>query len=589
MWMALIPLIWLLSSGAGWANTVHGTIMYEDRQYGYYGLMGIEEKPVRFARVEVVRSSDQSDQSVIGSARTLLDGSYAVLIPPDTGSMEFYVRVYAMQNDSQFQITVKTANCPNPIHIMTSGPQAYADGSVEVNLLATEISGLGGAFNIFDVLVGAAMVMRDITGVETIPLVKAFWNQGNREGSYFVGNANAMYLLGIPEDRDEYDDDVILHEYGHFIARNFSSDESPGGSHRIDLHYDLRLAWSEGWANFLSSALRGSQTYVDTTLHGAIYIDWELPFMDAQLRGSDNEGAVAAILWDIFDAPSPDDDPFSEGMAPIWGVMTGYMPTALHPSVEDFWDGWFQRLGATYLQDDLQALFLGRDVEFIEDEYESDNSRIAARRVITDGSLYHHTHYPVGDEDWICFDAEAGSPYVIETLNLTNYADTHIYLYDRDGVTLLSENDDRAGVVQPSPPLTGYYSSRIDFVPTSSGRYYVAIRRYTGPLQIGTYGSYDFKVTRQTIQTILADGDIAPWGDRDGRINIGDAVVALRCEINMLTPTAEDVLHGDVAPLFTNTCGALEPNPDGTINIGDAVVILRAVVGLVSWEGMAAR
>ena len=86
---------------------------------------------------------------------------------------------------------------------------------------------------------------------------------------------------------------------------------------------------------------------------------------------------------------------------------------------------------------------------------------------------------------------------------------------------------------------------------------------------------------------VTADGDIAPWQERDGYLNIGDAVVALRCSIGALSPTPEDVDHGDVAPLQEVTTGVYQPNPDGTISIGDAVVILRAVVGLVSWEGMA--
>ena len=90
-----------------------------------------------------------------------------------------------------------------------------------------------------------------------------------------------------------------------------------------------------------------------------------------------------------------------------------------------------------------------------------------------------------------------------------------------------------------------------------------------------------------TAQPATADGDIASWQERDGGLNIGDAVVELRCSIGALTPTAEDITHGDVAPLQEVTTGVYEPNPDGTISIGDAVVILRAVVGLVTWEGMA--
>ena len=97
----------------------------------------------------------------------------------------------------------------------------------------------------------------------------------------------------------------------------------------------------------------------------------------------------------------------------------------------------------------------------------------------------------------------------------------------------------------------------------------------------------DVQLSGNGAETAQPDGDIAPWQQRDGYLNIGDAVVALRCSIGALIPTADDIAHGDVAPLQEVSAGVYQPNPDGMISIGDAVVILRAVVGLVTWEGMA--
>jgi len=75
------------------------------------------------------------------------------------------------------------------------------------------------------------------------------------------------------------------------------------------------------------------------------------------------------------------------------------------------------------------------------------------------------------------------------------------------------------------------------------------------------------------------DGDVAPLGNRDGSVNVGDALVALRFALSLETPTAEDIAHGDVAPLDANN----RPSPDGQITVGDALVILRKALGLVSW------
>jgi len=75
----------------------------------------------------------------------------------------------------------------------------------------------------------------------------------------------------------------------------------------------------------------------------------------------------------------------------------------------------------------------------------------------------------------------------------------------------------------------------------------------------------------------LGDGDVAPFGNKDGKINVGDALVCLRFALGLETPTQEDMGHGDVAPLDAQN----KPNPDGVINVGDALVILRKALGIV--------
>ncbi|OAQ20917.1 InlB B-repeat-containing protein [Thermosulfurimonas dismutans] len=84
---------------------------------------------------------------------------------------------------------------------------------------------------------------------------------------------------------------------------------------------------------------------------------------------------------------------------------------------------------------------------------------------------------------------------------------------------------------------------------------------------------------RVNVISCTPDGDVAPLGNRDGWVNIGDALVTLRFALGLETPTEEDRCHADVAPLGADG----RPNPDGKITIGDALVILRKALGLVSW------
>jgi len=77
----------------------------------------------------------------------------------------------------------------------------------------------------------------------------------------------------------------------------------------------------------------------------------------------------------------------------------------------------------------------------------------------------------------------------------------------------------------------------------------------------------------------LHDGDVAPLGNRDSKVNVGDALVALRFALCLETPTQEDMQHGDVAPLDAHGMH----NPDGEITVGDALVILRKALGIVEF------
>jgi Leucine-rich repeat (LRR) protein len=75
-------------------------------------------------------------------------------------------------------------------------------------------------------------------------------------------------------------------------------------------------------------------------------------------------------------------------------------------------------------------------------------------------------------------------------------------------------------------------------------------------------------------------GDIAPVGNPDGQVNVGDALIALRIALNLEPghPTADELSYGDVAPLDANNM----PNPDGQITVGDALLILRVALGQIT-------
>jgi hypothetical protein len=112
------------------------------------------------------------------------------------------------------------------------------------------------------------------------------------------------------------------------------------------------------------------------------------------------------------------------------------------------------------------------------DAYEP-NTTVDEARLFTIGATETHGFCFVGDEDWIYFSLTAGTPYRIETLNLTSPSDTILELYDAN-LNFITSDDDGGG----------YPRSLINFTPTTSGIYYLKARQFGG----GAAATYDLKI-----------------------------------------------------------------------------------------------
>ncbi|WP_153303770.1 dockerin type I repeat-containing protein [Thermosulfurimonas dismutans] len=106
------------------------------------------------------------------------------------------------------------------------------------------------------------------------------------------------------------------------------------------------------------------------------------------------------------------------------------------------------------------------------------------------------------------------------------------------------------------------------------------VQEYYGFSPVDQYLAIRLPVIKSLyVPVCTPDGDVAPLGARDGKVNIGDALVTLRFALGLETPSEEDKCHADAAPLGPDGT----PQPDGRITIGDALVILRKALGLVNW------
>ena len=517
------------SGGGAFTVTVSGNVSYEDKEYDTAGFTGRTAfyKAVRYAAVEIV---DSISGIVLADGVTNSSGQYSITF--DTKSLSVYVRVIAI-SDSSVTSAVELRNLYGALYSVAGADMKATSSELSADLIIPSTNAAAGAFNILDVFITAGEFIYSLEGAHP-PLIKAFWGAGNGYGTYFcIGpdpycpQGDGIYILGGSSlgvgDTDEYDDDVLWHEYGHFAAEAFSKDDSPGGVHYLtDNDIDLRLTWSEGWSHFFMAAVKewladsrpallstaeavAASAYIDTYDSAAWKFDIAQP--EAFMVYASNEVAVANVLWETMRSASA-------GMNGLWDVFAEYIPFVSDPvNLEALWDGWlFLDLSDLPEKPVLDNIFLNRQIRYSVDAYESDSSINPSRKTFVGAPSEFHTLYDgdnitVDARDFIAFDVISGQAYTLETSNLRNGADTYLNLLDPDGYTLVASNDNASGLAYTYPYNCSYatacsvndnttLSSSISFTAYTTSTFYAEVFPPPDrPLSAGRYGSYMFSIS----------------------------------------------------------------------------------------------
>jgi hypothetical protein len=305
------------------------------------------ESPARGVTVELVQSATQA---ILATTATDASGNYALSGPVNTS---VHVRAKAL--------TVGTGTAAWDIRVLDNfggGNALYAlEGAAFDTGVASQTRNLRAAsgwsgfagyaseraaapFAILDTLYAAVqfVVAQGDNAVKLGPL-SVFWSTENRptdawkpelgqiqttayrSGSSTSGAAAGIYVLGAASnDTDEYDQHIVAHEFQHFLEDELSRSDSPGGPHALDEPVDLRVAFSEGFANAFAAMVLNDPTYRDAfgASQGQVF-RFNMETGNATNRGWYNETSVHSIVWDLFDAAN--DDSLSIGYAPIYRVL----------------------------------------------------------------------------------------------------------------------------------------------------------------------------------------------------------------------------------------------------------------------------
>ena len=324
-----------------------------------------------------------------------MDGTFSVQLPK--GNTSYSVQVNSRANNAHLFASVLNSPDQNGFYSLIASTTATVDTNLGLLTAAANGNLLGGAFNILDQLLNANLFLLNQVGhcAATFSGCKNFdpsahkvwvyWTKGFNPNDYFGpgGGALSFYLRGYSRlfilggqngdtdnsDTDHFDNSVIIHEYGHFLEDNWLKTDSPGGPHDGDELLDPRLAWSEGWGDFIQAAVRNDPHYIDSignvdgTTELAFYADTETTSAGSDYprfagEGNFRELAVARLLWDSIDSNSDSMFGFSDDIQgqfqEIWAVLSKSTYGYLDPTFA-FRNAGLFHLAQQYLHDHPQG------------------------------------------------------------------------------------------------------------------------------------------------------------------------------------------------------------------------------------------
>lgn len=517
----LLALLLLCASAA--ANfTVTGRFEYEDKAWTYNGWSGSDpSRPVRRADVYVLNAANDA---VLGSGSTDQDGDFSIVCA-SVGVVDVVVRLDADTDlDGSFQ-RIRVTTESNVEYSAFSPVFAAHDTSTDLDAgttTALKITSGGAEANAFNLLdMGVSMweyvTQGDIVESASGQTVRLYWPGS---GGSFASGAGAH----ISSD-DGYDDAVILHELGHVLQNLYSDSDNPGGTHFFgDSDQDPRLSFGEGYATFVGGVIQIEEIvrqalYVDangSAQNGGVQLRLRLETVEPyanDAKGTADEVAVACTLFDLIDSElSTDqstgvDDDAIDSTATIagknrhqafWDVFRGPIASAPNLTLNDAWDGWFELYGSGGLHADLVDLYHDRQVEFVNDTSEP-NDTIATPLPIVPAdawvggmTLYASDAVPPvpgsGDRDWFSAPLVVGSVIDFETRypggasDADTQADTYLDVFDPSDTKVVEDDDGGTGrngaITGFAIDQTGTWKFRVRTLNTTSRR----------------YGKYDYRI-----------------------------------------------------------------------------------------------
>jgi hypothetical protein len=346
----------------------------------------IQTVPAAFVPIRAIARTSATRQ-VIAESTTGVDGSFDFYLPDSTPAD------YVLETEASW--TPPGSSTPMALVLGLSNGNVYRYATVAAvqeqtsavgQLISIGVDENAGAFNILDKLRrGFSWVSGHFSAVDATKVrpVRSRWDIGrdtpDNQSTYYL-NDN-IYVDGLTDSRDEFDDPVVAHEFMHHVANCIVDDNAPGGEHQFHLPANPALAWNEGIATAFGQQALGYPIYWDqnNTWVAAINLEYRSQFsaydnvhgvdvgtykakkLGGTMADNVSEILVAAVLWDLMDPmgdPLDSQDAFDATFPQTLGSIAGYLPSKTRSDrgasgidLVDFLDGWRCRWPTLTYQD----------------------------------------------------------------------------------------------------------------------------------------------------------------------------------------------------------------------------------------------
>jgi hypothetical protein len=315
--------------------SVSGTVSRIDRMNTQSGRAADTRVPVRNALVEM-REEDTLFDDSYGERLTGADGAFSFSFCDDDGifddELEIYIRLRAeLRSGGSTVVEVEDSSYIDEVYEFDTNTKSGEGGTFEFHLVPDAMQ--SGVLNIADAVFDAWSFWNASGGAAGDDATfdeeaEVHWEPGYDDGtSYYDGFWNEITVADGPADTDEFDDTVIIHEWGHFADDVYGCDDNPGGDHGFGQQLDPELSWGEGYPDYWQAAVRSSvgatdaNFYIDAFGNGMNRLTLNLETTGTPSNAG-VEDAIASMLWDLFDSANDGQDRVSHGHATIQQVYT---------------------------------------------------------------------------------------------------------------------------------------------------------------------------------------------------------------------------------------------------------------------------